>query len=37
MIVNYAPDPIENARRINNVIQAYRNSHSWQTTNTNPA
>jgi uncharacterized membrane protein YdbT with pleckstrin-like domain len=26
MIVNYAPDPIENARRINNVIQAYRNS-----------
>jgi uncharacterized membrane protein YdbT with pleckstrin-like domain len=27
MIVNYAPDPIENARRINNVIQAYRNAH----------
>ncbi len=26
MIVNYAPDPIENARRINNVIHAYRNN-----------
>jgi hypothetical protein len=28
MIVNYAPDPIENCRRINNVIQAYRNAHT---------
>ena len=27
MIVNYAPDPIENCRRINNVIQEYRNNH----------
>jgi uncharacterized membrane protein YdbT with pleckstrin-like domain len=27
MIVNYAPDPIENSRRINNVIQEYRNKH----------
>ncbi len=26
MIVNYAPDPIENCRRINNIIQEYRNS-----------
>lgn len=25
MIVNYAPDPIENCRRINNIIQEYRN------------
>lgn len=24
MIVKYAPDPIENARRINNIIQEYR-------------
>jgi uncharacterized membrane protein YdbT with pleckstrin-like domain len=27
MIVSYAPDPIENCRRINNVIQEYRNTH----------
>lgn len=26
MIVNYAPDPIENCRRINNIIQEYRDS-----------
>lgn len=26
MIVNYAPDPIENARRINNIIHEYRNN-----------
>jgi uncharacterized membrane protein YdbT with pleckstrin-like domain len=25
MIVSYAPDPVENARRINNIIQEYRN------------
>ncbi len=28
MIVNYAPDPIENSRRINNIIQEYRDHHS---------
>lgn len=27
MVIKYAPDPIENARRINNVIQEYRKSH----------
>lgn len=27
MVIRYAPDPIENARRINNVIQEYRKSH----------
>lgn len=27
MIVKYAPDPIENARRINNIIQEYRSGH----------
>lgn len=27
MIVNYAPDPVESARKINNVIQAFRNNH----------
>lgn len=25
IIVKYAPDPIENARRINNIIQQYKN------------
>lgn len=28
MIVGYAPDPIENCRRINNIIQEYRNAHT---------
>lgn len=28
MIVNFAPDPIENCRRINNIIQEYRNNHT---------
>jgi uncharacterized membrane protein YdbT with pleckstrin-like domain len=28
MIVNFAPDPIENSRRINNIIQEYRAHHS---------
>lgn len=27
MVIRYAPDPIENARRINNIIQEYRRSH----------
>lgn len=27
MIVKYAPEPIENSRRINNIIQEYRNKH----------
>lgn len=27
MVIRYAPDPIENARRINNIIQEYRKSH----------
>lgn len=27
MIVNFAPDPIENCRRLNNIIQEYRNKH----------
>lgn len=27
MVIRFAPDPIENARRINNVIQEYRKSH----------
>ncbi|MDD2694143.1 MAG: PH domain-containing protein [Candidatus Gracilibacteria bacterium] len=27
MVIKYAPDPIESARRINNVIQEYRKSH----------
>jgi hypothetical protein len=27
MIVKYSPDPIENSRRINNIIQEYRNTH----------
>lgn len=25
MVIRYAPNPIENARRINNVIGEYRN------------
>ncbi len=28
MIVNFAPDPIENCRRINNIIQEYRNNNT---------
>lgn len=28
MIVKYAPDPIENSRRINNIIQEYREHNS---------
>lgn len=28
MVIKYAPDPIENARRINNVISEYRNGKS---------
>ncbi len=32
MTVSYAPDPVENARKINNVIQQYRNSHMNQWT-----
>ena len=28
MVIRYAPDPIENARRINNVINEYRNGKS---------
>lgn len=31
MIVRYAPDPVENARRINNIIQEYRKSHENRT------
>ena len=27
MVIRFAPDPIENARRINNVIQEFRKSH----------
>lgn len=27
MIVRYSPDPIENSRRINNIIQEYRSTH----------
>jgi uncharacterized membrane protein YdbT with pleckstrin-like domain len=30
MIIKYSPDPIENSRRINNIIQEYRNSHENQ-------
>lgn len=28
MVIGYAPDPVENARRINNIINEFRNSHS---------
>jgi hypothetical protein len=27
MVIGYAPDPVENARRINNIINEFRNSH----------
>jgi uncharacterized membrane protein YdbT with pleckstrin-like domain len=27
MVIRYAPDPVENARRINNIINEFRNSH----------
>jgi uncharacterized membrane protein YdbT with pleckstrin-like domain len=35
MVIRYAPDPIENARRINNVISEYRNGKT-QTTVSEP-
>lgn len=31
MVIRYAPDPIENARRINNVINEYRNGRTQPT------
>ena len=31
MIVRYAPDPVENARRINNIISEYRASQKMST------
>ncbi len=27
MVIHYAPDPVENARRINNIINEFRNTH----------